>query len=187
MLTLICERWPELTFTAGVCFLLWNYSKFYFWTHNKCEDIPDMKKDLSEIKISLAVLSNKIDSLTNSTISVLSNQSNFSNANSPIVLNNDGKLLLEKSGANTYLKNNSVFLVKELSKLRIDSALDVEREAFILLSSKSISDHKFKEIKDFIYNRTKVNSKQVTLSDVLYVMSIRLRDKYLEKHPELKS
>ena len=112
----------------------------------------------------------------------------------PFQLTDMGWLLLEDSGAQKCIDDNLSYFIDEIKKMQPKVELDVEDYALSIVSE-SIKEDFFNEIKNFVfharcpYNKIR-NGKEIsiqspiTLNNVLYVMSIYLRDKFLEKHPE---
>lgn len=111
-------------------------------------------------------------------------------AHSPIQLTDLGSEILDKIGGKIYIDNNSEYLLNKLAKEPIKSALDVENYSRILLLQEYNTDA-FTPIKNYIYQNPvyKNGSAEVTLdtATISNVMGIYLRDKYFEKHPELKN
>ena len=108
----------------------------------------------------------------------------YSVGNSPRVLNDRGIKLYEKSGAKILLEKKMSELIKELELKAYNSFLEVERESFKALLNR-MSESDFYVIQDFAYQHPQFEDKSLTYSDILYVMSIVLRDAYKTKHPEL--
>ena len=87
-----------------------------------------------------------------------------------------------------------MFLFGEIDKLSPKTALDVETSALIALRINQNNDI-FDDIKNWVYlepSRTIYNKEgnpdhtaDVVLDDVLFVISLPLRDAYLAEHPEL--
>jgi hypothetical protein len=113
---------------------------------------------------------------------------------SPYKITSFGEVLLENSGAKKCVDDNVNFFILEIQKLEPKVALDVEQNALSVLNENLKHDF-FNDIKNYIYNlpnpteildkannSTKLNIK---MESVLMVMSIYLRDKYFELHPEI--
>ena len=103
---------------------------------------------------------------------------------SPIKLSKDGIKILKLSQAQKMIDDNLDFLIKELEKKTIKSALDVHRSATVVLYEQEDQDF-MKPIKDFVYENPRFENKDLTYQDMIGICSIYLRDKYLEKNPEL--
>ncbi len=111
---------------------------------------------------------------------------------SPTTLNENGSTLFKNINGESFLSHNKELLIKKIDSKQPMTALDVEYGAYEILventnnpifndlkcwiyESPSITIHKDQEIRQYI----------VTLYDVCYVLSIPLRDMYLQLHPEL--
>lgn len=103
--------------------------------------------------------------------------------NSPISLSEEGEKAIKKTGFKKAIDENITFLFKTINKSKPKSALDAERFCVGLIRFFIIDkDIKiFKEVEDFLYNNPKYNKPDYYKAAGLY-----LRDKYLDKYPELK-
>lgn len=115
----------------------------------------------------------------------------FSAKHSPRVLNENGISLLQDCGGNEFLKQYTDYFISKIETLKPKTALDVEELALAVLQI-STSDDMFIPIKNWVYNAPMrelhypdgtSKSQEITLEDILFVMSIPLRDRYLEKNP----
>lgn len=101
---------------------------------------------------------------------------------SPVSLTEKGKEQLKKIGFTDDIDNNLEFILKEVDKLEPKSAFDVEQYCIglitCLITDKGIKI--FKRTEDYIYTHPEYNNHEYFKAAGLYV-----RDKYLEKHPEL--
>lgn len=114
--------------------------------------------------------------------------------NSPKVLNTNGLKVASTFDCDAFLEVNKEWLIDEVSKFNPKTALDVEACSLAALRVAS-SDNRFNELKDKIYHSpmielsisdTEYKNVEITLEDVLFVISLPLRDVYLEAHPEIK-
>jgi hypothetical protein len=169
-----------------------------------CKNIPDMDNRIN-IGVGLSEsIERKIDSqsekfgvlATNITtlIAFLTTkhtdlQSGLFQSFSPIQLTDLGKELLNKSGGQEYIDQNSQNLISLMEKQNFKSALDVQNYANSLLINLFNTDE-FVDIRNYIYQNplftSGKNSVQVNWPNINQVMGIYLRDKYFEKHPELR-
>lgn len=111
---------------------------------------------------------------------------------SPRKMSKAGEELYAVSGAKKTLEDNIDYFIELLHEHNPQTALDVEDKAFAVLTG-NMSNPIFNAIKDYIYfepEKIKLEGNdneeiQVTLSVLLLMklMSIDLRDKYLEKYP----
>lgn len=119
----------------------------------------------------------------------------LSQKNSPRILNSNGVIVSQVFGCESFFEANKNWLVSELSKFSPKTPLDVETYGLIALRIAS-SDIRFNEIKNKIYNSpalelaTEDGSQkkfEITLEDVLFVLSLYLRDEYLRLHTEISA
>lgn len=117
----------------------------------------------------------------------------YSAKHSPRRLNDNGIALLEDCGGKAFLQAHMTFFIKKMEQLQPKTPLDVEDMAMAILQANTNEDM-FIPLKNWIYNaptRTLKNEdgtthkQDVELDDVIFVMSLPLRDRYLELHPEI--
>ena len=109
-------------------------------------------------------------------------------------LNRNGNIITEKFALDDFFHSNKNWLIGEVEKFNPKSALDVEMCSMAALRIAS-DDDRFIDLKYAIYfsptldlYASELISKKVeiTLDDVLYVLSISLRDASIAKHRVLK-
>lgn len=140
--------------------------------------VTGMKTTLDSIHTGLTTLNNVL--LEKTVIST----SCYSVGNSPRILNASGLKVYNESGAKPLLESKKNELMKELELKTYNSFLEVERESFKVLLDR-MSEPDFSVVQDFAYQHPQFENQALTYSDILYIMSIVLRDAYKEKHPEL--
>lgn len=117
--------------------------------------------------------------------------------NSPFKITPVGKVIFEKSGAKKVMDENIDKLINMLEGTYPKTPYDVEDNASNILIQ-NVGDDLFNDIKNYLYyspDKIKVidpntgTEIHVSLSihAIIKVMSIYLRDKYFEKHPELNT
>lgn len=126
--------------------------------------------------------------------SILSNdEPDLSQKSSPKCLNDNGARVFDTFQCADFLNQHGQWLVAEIEKFKPKTALDVENTSLAALRIAS-SDDRFNEIKNMIYHSPSIaltigdgqeKKVDIALDDVLFVMSLPLRDMYLKKHPEL--
>lgn len=119
--------------------------------------------------------------------------STFSEKKSPRKLNNNGNKLLAEVRGDEFLQENGRFFLDEIAKLEPKTALDVENYALSVLLANS-ERQEFNRLKNWVNNASSleitdgsgsVSHKDISMEDVLFVLSIPLRDRYLAGHPEV--
>lgn len=140
------------------------------------EENKYIQEDLTQIK---TILSLKYKSLSE----ILSQR------HSPRTLSPLGEKIFNEMGGKTLLEQNKDVLFEKIDKYKPKAALDVENYAQIVCLL-SANDDMFLPIKRYVYNcpmQKLENGKEyeVTMEDACHVLSLPLRDMYLEKHPEM--
>jgi len=117
----------------------------------------------------------------------------FSMKKSPRRLNSNGERLYNILNGEQFLKENLDILMKKLSVKNLLTELDVEMGASEVLYE-SIDEPLLSPIKKIIYNSPSIDiegsdgavrSYELSLNDAIFVLSLALRDMYLEEHPEI--
>lgn len=167
------------------------HSKHLSAHHDK---ISNIDASLSRIDGKLEILLKLSPVSLQSKETVLSNEIPvLSQKNSPRVLNKNGELVSTTFGCEPFFNSNKDWLISELSKFSPKTPLDVESCGIIALRVAS-SDNRFNDIKNKIYNSAAIElltdkgvSKkyEITLEDILFILSLYLRDEYLRLHPEI--
>lgn len=115
---------------------------------------------------------------------------------SPLKMTPLGEVLFEKSFAKKTIDNNADFLIKELERINPKTAYDVEEESLGYLL-RNMGNEMFAQVKQFLYyspdtirlqDPVSGEDKDIRLSIqyIIKLMSIYLRDKYLEKYPNIE-
>lgn len=117
----------------------------------------------------------------------------YSMKKSPRKLNENGEALYNDISGEAFLSDNLPFFVLQIDNLAPKTALDVENFALSVLRVSS-SDDIFIPLKSWVYNEPtreivgrdgEKSFTDVSMDDVLFVLSIPLRDKYLETHDNI--
>ena len=141
------------------------------------QDLKDIKEDIVAIKSILVMKHKNVSDI-------------FSIKNSPRKLNANGIRLFEDIRGKEFLEENKAFFFSKIDELKPKTALDVENAAN-LVCSVNTDNEIFNGMKNFVYNSptymlkdTEGNDKpyDISLPDVCFVLSIPLRDMYLEEH-----
>lgn len=156
-------------------------------SHSK--DIKEMKtifsshdEDIKTIKEFLLI--------TNKKASVL-----FSVKNSPRQLNEIGNKVFAEMQGEDFLNQNKEYLFSQIDGYNPKTALDVENSAHAVCMT-SVDKEIFNGLKNFVYNSPsykiidregKERMYDLAMSDICFILSLPLRDMYLEIHPEILS
>lgn len=149
-----------------------------------------IKNTVNSMNDMLIEITNWLMKFDNSTIDRLAKK------NSPLTMTGMGKNLFEQTPAKKTVDENMDFLLGEIDKSAPMTAYDVENVSLNVLLS-NMGNDLFAEIKKFIYyspDKIKVHNPETNAEEevspsimvLAKLMSIYLRDKYLELHPEIK-
>lgn len=108
---------------------------------------------------------------------------------SPRVLNEMGKKIFEDMKGKEFLEKNKDLFYAVIDKEKPKTAYDVENLCYFACAS-NVNNDAFNQIKSFLYNYPTIplpDGKQyeVTMDTACSVLSLPLRDMYLEDHPEI--
>ena len=182
-----------------VSIIVWKVSSFYHTRFKKIEtfsqNTPCNEKGYAANVVAIIDIKESIRKIEEYLIKKdASSIDKFLRKCSPYSITDLGNQLLEKSNGKKCIDENTEFFIKEIEKMNPLVALDVEQYSLTVLND-NIKNERFNHIKNFIYNASNMitfadtdNSSidvSVELSSVLLIMSIYLRDKYFEVHPEI--
>lgn len=117
----------------------------------------------------------------------------FSLKKSPRRLNDFGIKLYQDIKGSDFINENKEYLFAKIDREKPKTALDVEIAANLVCMGFTGSDE-FNRLKSYIYNAPSLTIKDengqdklydIALTDVCFVLSIPLRDQYLESHPNI--
>lgn len=155
-------------------------------------DIKQFISDISEIKGSLSLLL-QMQTARPPKSYTPRKFDDFSRKKSPRQLNENGTALFNEVGGQKFIESNKDFLFKAIDIFSPKTAYDVEMSSLSALRMNQ-NNGIFDGLKNWVYfapSRTitddEGNTKQVdvSLDDILFVISLPLRDAYLLEHPEL--
>ena len=164
-------------------------------------NIKDLTKNVNGLTKNFNGLTCKVKDLTRDVISIKSFLSIKHKEdvdlvglkNSPTKLTDFGNKILEELDGINFINDNKEYLIARLDEEKPRTALDVENSALMVFVN-FCSSEKFDGIKNFIYNSPEYNIKDkngcdkkynLNLIDVCFILSIPLRDLYLELRPEI--
>lgn len=193
IVTFLMERWPWLAFVIGaavVTFLItqWYYNRFVP-TEKKTEKNEQRLEELPCAKHEKQIYSIR-DYLYTKFPKAFGTY--MMEKKSPRQLSEEGEHVFEEIGGAAFLETNGQRLMDEMERKKPQTPWDVELFARSVLFDR-LSDPIFNEIKRWVYEapiRKQTidgleREYEVTLDDICFVLSIPLRDMYLEFHHEL--
>ncbi|MBR5476660.1 MAG: hypothetical protein IKV17_07580 [Bacteroidaceae bacterium] len=149
------------------------------------ENIRELKSDIKDINIEVADIRVAM---------ARGSEGKFGRKKSPKVLTELGERIYAEIEGAEFLKANKDALFTKLDKEHPKTALDVQMMSYWACISISKEDV-FNKIKNYIYNcpelhmensEGQIEKHELTLSDVCSILSLPLRDMYLEVHPEIE-
>ncbi len=188
----IAENYPFLLVIAVVAVVVWLIAKFYYTRIEKMENAIKGLPCAAREQINQQIL----DKLTTITTYLITRDSKasliFSQKKSPRKLNAFGEQLFKDCGGQKFLDQNSEELLAAIAAKDPCTALDVENLAIEVLISR-LDSGIFNELKQWVYNSSSLKIEvqgqeqeyAVTMNDICFVLSLPLRDMYLETHPDL--
>lgn len=198
----MASNWPTVTIVIIVvivsCILVRRFTKWED-SHNQRHDSLD--KELYNISNNIERTAERIEKIDKDMIlfkSVMSMKDTklrdvFSLKFSPRRLNENGRKVFDDIGGKSFLSDNKSFFFSKIDECKPKAALDVEDAAYLVLVINTDKDI-FKPLKDFVYksptytlkdNKGEDKRYDLSLLDVCFILSIPLRDMYLEEHKEL--
>ena len=194
------ENYPVLLIIIAISVVVWVVSRFYYTRYKKTEDtvknmsgridkLPCSKHDESFTQIMEDIAVIRTFLMTKNPNSAIV----FSKKMSPRVLNKAGESLYNDISGDRFLDEHKDFLYKCIDEKLPKTALDVEIAANEVLIENLDSDI-FDDLKVWVYNsptrKLNLNGEErdyaVTMNDVCFVLSLPLRDMYLNTHSEIK-
>lgn len=165
--------------------------------HNSRLDSHDAQ--ISDTRALLGRMEGQLELLVQNTIEKTGNKIRkksgvaYSAKHSPRKLNEFGEKLLKDCGGADFLKANMSFFISKIEQLQPKTALDVEDMALAVLQMHTNEDM-FIPIKNWIYNAPAreiktpdgtLTMQEADMDDVIFVLSLPLRDEYLKLHSNL--
>ena len=165
-------------------------------TRTRNANCDSHSKNIKEIKNLISSHDNDIKTIkeflliTNKKASVL-----FSVKNSPRQLNEIGNKVFADMKGEDFLNQNKEYLFAQIDGYNPKTALDVENAAHAVCIT-SVDNEIFNGLKNFVYNSSsyKITDREgnerlydLAMSDICFILSLPLRDMYLEIHPEIVS
>nr|DAT45186.1 MAG TPA: hypothetical protein [Caudoviricetes sp.] len=157
--------------------------------------IHDQKLDVMSREISS--LRSDVDGLKQDTTSIkallMANFKEFgvvlAGKHSPRALNEMGQKIFEDMHGKEFLEKNKALLFAYVDKDKPKTAYDVEGLCY-LACLMNVNNDAFIEIKSFLYNYPTITMPdgkphEVTMDEACSVLSLPLRDMYLEEHPDI--
>ncbi|BDQ11693.1 hypothetical protein [Sediminibacterium sp. TEGAF015] len=201
-LKLIGQHYPQLVITIIAVIVTWLFAKFYNNSMNRLKKVEaECQKIDRHLTPQLESISSSLNTLNgsfNSLIVYLKSkdgkmETSLFISKSPIQLTELGKKILVTIGGEDFVNKNLNELITNMDAEGIKTALDCQTFAPIVISK--ISNHaSFNKIKDYAfknpYYKEKLEDGQeitipLDMGTISNIMGIYLRDKYLERHPEL--
>lgn len=196
----LAENYPIMIVIAVVAVIVWLIARFYYTRMVKAEDgIKNLSVELKNLpcaereKMNLQILDNLNTIITYLKIKDSKAAVLFSQKESPRKLNAQGISLFNECAGQKFINDNKEQLLSAIESKNPRTALDVEQYANEVLVSR-LNSEIFNELKQWVYNspsiQVDVSGRKVeyalTMNDICFILSIPLRDLYLDYHPEIE-
>ena len=212
ILSYLVERWPAFIVIVITAVVVWLLSRWYHRfekvedtikelpcskhndlyhriveTEEAVKELPRLRYDINEIKQELVAIRTYL------TVKDTDVENVFSKKHSPRELNEAGEKLYADIKGKEFLDKNKDILIQGIDKKTPKTALDVEESALEVLVS-LIDNDMFIGMKNWVYNSSprKVildgveKDYSISMNDVCFVLSLPLRNMYLDLYPELR-
>lgn len=193
LLDWLSENYPMLIIGIVLVVAVWVIARFYYTRFKKIEnnvsELPCDRHEDSFRKImdELSIIRTYIVTKNPRSASL------FSEKKSPRRLNEAGIGLYNDISGADFLKRHESELMRMIEEKCPKTALDVEIAANEILIENLDSDI-FNGIKLWVYNSPsrklpidgEMRDYNITMNDVCFILSLPLRDMYLEKHPDIQ-
>lgn len=157
-------------------------------------NVDKLSSSIAEVKFDIVEVKSDLTAIKSFLVQKYPKSSSFMTIKkSPRTLNDLGNKIFEQTKGKEFLENNKDFLFAHIDEFHPKTALDVENATNYVCAAYTDNDI-FNEIKLYVYNAPSLIVKNrkgedvtydLTLGDVCYVLSIPLRDMYLQEHPEI--
>lgn len=157
---------------------------------NKNNKIDELSSDIKQMKQDFDSIKEDITAIKAVLIQKFPNSANvFSMKKSPRRLNELGEKIFSQIHGMEFLNEHKSFFFSKIESMNPKTELDVENAANFACSGFTDNDI-FNGIKDFVYNAPSITitgengenkSYDITLGDICYILSLPLRDMYLEE------
>ncbi|MBO7287410.1 MAG: hypothetical protein J6U85_04185 [Bacteroidales bacterium] len=156
-------------------------------TEEVVKELPRLRYDINEIKQELVAIRTYL------TVKDTDVENVFSRKHSPRELNEAGEKLYADIKGEEFLDKNKDILIQGIDNRTPKTALDVEESALEVIVS-LIDNDMFIGMKNWVYNSSPrklivdgvEKDYSISMNDVCFVLSLPLRNMYLDLHPELQ-
>ena len=183
---IILENWPVIGTAFFIGWLLSHLYHEHKEVKKKVENLPckERGKEISNLR-------RRVDSMQPRPASPKEAPS-FSRKASPLRLNDVGERVFADCNGEEFLQQNKQLLFEWIDDEKPKTALDVEQCAMMVLRMYSNEDM-FNGLKDWVYNSPAIKVEKegkteeliVSLDDLFFIISLPLRDMYLQEHPSI--
>lgn len=189
----LAGNYPFLTVAIIIAAIVWIVARFYYTRFKKIEqDVSELpcihhEESFKKIMEELSVIRTYLVTRNPKSASL------FSEKMSPRRLNIAGRNLLNDIDGTSFLEENEDDLFRMIEEKQPKTALDVEIAANEVLIENLDSDI-FNRLKLWVYNsptrKLTIDGEErdyaITMNDICFILSLPLRDMYLDAHPEIQ-
>ena len=189
----LAGNYPFLIVAIIIAAIVWIVARFYYTRFKKIEqDVSELpcihhEESFKKIMEELSVIRTYLVTRNPKSASL------FSEKMSPRRLNIAGRNLLNDIDGTSFLEENEDDLFRMIEEKQPKTALDVEIAANEVLIENLDSDI-FNRLKLWVYNsptrKLTIDGEErdyaITMNDICFILSLPLRDMYLDAHPEIQ-
>lgn len=209
LISYLLEHAPWFVAIAIAAYAAWKISKYHTGlenTQNKVNELPcnkhqeniqksnnlyeELQKTVTSTNDMVLEISKWIMKFDNDMINNLAKKA------SPLKMTSIGKIVFEQSGAKKTIDENKDFLFDEINATHPNTASAVEEESFSVLM-RNIGHNMFSGVKQYLYYSPEIievknpdtgknENIRLSMQSILRLMSIYLREEYLNTHPEIE-
>jgi len=186
----IYAEYPMIALIIVVAVVTWIIGSKYFKHKHRidgmqkaCDEMPSISSKLDKIDVNfgklIVFLTQKHDDLNTGLFQSFS----------PIQLTSLGDRLLDESGGKKFVDKHMEGIMKVMESEDFKSALDVQTFSTSIVVNRFNEDD-FIDIRNYLYKnpvfKSEIKNIDLTPTLICQLIGISIRDRYFEKHPELK-
>ena len=203
----LLKNYPIVGLVLIVAVFVWLIAKAFFNARQQLEETAKTVKNLpcnshaesirehSSLKTTLDSINEQVTEISKWIMHLDGNMIDvLSQKCSPRIMTALGRNLFEKSGAKKTIDDNIDFLIHEIANRKPATPYDVENVALDVLLG-NLAHPMFNEVKNYLYyqpeevelegNSGEHRKVRISLSAIIKLMSLEVRDRYLTAHPEV--
>ena len=196
----VSEHYPVVFLVIAAVIITWIAARKWFLLQHRVEEnnaktaahherLEKMESTFTDIRETLLIIKTYLMEKDSKAAKL------FSGKASPRKLNENGQMMYRMFGGNEFMEKNQQLLIEKMEARHPQTAHDVEIQALEVLYE-CVANDIFDDIKMQVYNcgtfafvleNGEKTSCTISTSDVCFIFSIELRNRYLTSHPEVRT